>query len=307
MTKGPSSKTAHPWDAVVLGAGAAGLSAALWLARSRRRVLVVHDGSPRNRRAVRVNGYLGLEEIAPLELARRGQAQVRQHGGHVRRFRVRGVRRVGDLFVLSGDAAGRAHRLVARAILVAVGLEDEIPRWARPWYGRRVHHCGDCDGPEYVGRTVVVTGDGAGLPGFVRHLQRWAAHVIVVSPRRHRAAVRGRDGAQWIVGRIASARAGGHSSPLLLRLDDGRELSCHGAFFLSHWKARVDPLRRLRLATLRGGLLRVDKHHRTSVRGAFAAGDVTHGSQLSIVAAAEGAMAALSVNDWLDDPRCRWK
>lgn len=307
MSKRVSRMSVPPWDAVVLGAGPAGLSAGLWLARSRRRVLVVHDGSPRNRQALRINGYLGLEEVAPLELVRRGRAQVRCHGGHVRRLRIREVRRVGSPFVWTGTLAGRGQRLVARSILVAVGLRDDIPGWAQTLYGRLVHHCGDCDGPEYVGRTVLATGDGPGLAAFVRHLQRWASHVIVVSSRRPPAKDLRGTGLRWIVGRIVAARAGGPHDTLVARLDQGQELACDGAFFLSHSKARLGPLQRLRLATRRGGLVRVDEQHRTSVRGAFAAGDVTHGSQLSIVAAAEGAMAALSLNRWLDDPRPPWK
>ncbi|MFD3506251.1 NAD(P)/FAD-dependent oxidoreductase [Nocardia sp. NPDC058666] len=71
------------YEVVVLGGGAAGLNAALMLARSRRPVLVIDAGSPRNAPAQGVHGLLGREGMSPLELLEVGRAEVRGYGGHV--------------------------------------------------------------------------------------------------------------------------------------------------------------------------------------------------------------------------------
>src|SRR5689334_4270544 len=70
-------------DVVVIGGGAAGLNAALMLARSRRSVLVVDGGAPRNAAAAGVHGLLGREGVPPAELLRRGADEVRGYGGEL--------------------------------------------------------------------------------------------------------------------------------------------------------------------------------------------------------------------------------
>src|SRR5699024_8217780 len=116
-------------DVAVIGGGAAGLSGALMLARSRRSVVVLDAGNPRN---------------APAEYLRRGRAEVRGYGGLVVQARVVAARPESgdDDPTFSLDLAdGRA--LTARRILVATGLRDELPQidgLAAHW-GRGVVHC----------------------------------------------------------------------------------------------------------------------------------------------------------------------
>ncbi len=111
-------------DVAVVGGSAAGLAAALQLARQRRTVIVVDDGTPRNAPAEHLHGYLGRDGAAPSELLAVGRAEVRSYGGEVLTGRALDVRRENDRFVveLSGG-----HRLVARRVLAATGLVDELP------------------------------------------------------------------------------------------------------------------------------------------------------------------------------------
>ena len=140
-------------DAVVIGGGAAGLNAALMLARSRRSVLVVDSGSPRNAPAEGVHGLLGLDGIAPSELLRRGRDEVRGYGGLVVSGTVAAARPAtpsaeGDLRFSVTLADGR--QVQARRLLVATGLRDvlpEVPGLAEHW-GHAVVHCPYCHGWE---------------------------------------------------------------------------------------------------------------------------------------------------------------
>ncbi|SDF77215.1 Thioredoxin reductase [Lentzea fradiae] len=135
------------WDAVVIGGGAAGLNGAVMLARSRRSVVVVDSGTPRNAPAGGVHGMLGLDGIPPAELLERGRAEVRRYGGQVRSGQVVGAKPDGDAFTVTLADGVELH---ARRVLVATGLRDvlpDVPGLAEHW-GRGVVHCPYCHGWE---------------------------------------------------------------------------------------------------------------------------------------------------------------
>ncbi|MEV6205716.1 NAD(P)/FAD-dependent oxidoreductase [Kitasatospora sp. NPDC051914] len=147
------------WDVVVVGGGAAGLSAALNLARVRRSVLVIDAGEPRNAPAVKVgaHGVLGREGISPLELLRLGREEVASYGGRVVSGRVSQVHRDGEGFSVVTDDWQRVR---ARRVLVTTGLVDvlpEVPGLAERW-GRDVLHCVYCHGWEIRDRAIGVLG-----------------------------------------------------------------------------------------------------------------------------------------------------
>ncbi|WP_327297813.1 NAD(P)/FAD-dependent oxidoreductase [Streptomyces sp. NBC_01197] len=147
------------WDVVVVGGGAAGLSAALTLARVRRSVVVIDAGEPRNAPAVDVgvHGVLGREGISPLELLRLGRAEVASYGGRVVPGRVARVHRDGAEFSVVTEGGQRVR---ARRVLVTTGLVDELPEvpgLAERW-GRDVMHCVYCHGWEVRDRAIGVLG-----------------------------------------------------------------------------------------------------------------------------------------------------
>ncbi|ASR35815.1 thioredoxin reductase [Prauserella marina] len=140
-------------DAVVIGGGAAGLNGALMLARSRRSVVVIDGGTPRNAPAEGVHGLLGLDGTPPAELLRTGREEVRRYGGKVVTGEVIAAAPAppsddGDPRFVVTLADGRA--VTARRVLVATGVRDVlpgIPGLARHW-GRGVVHCPYCHGWE---------------------------------------------------------------------------------------------------------------------------------------------------------------
>ncbi|GIE98594.1 NAD(P)/FAD-dependent oxidoreductase [Paractinoplanes rishiriensis] len=147
------------YEVIVIGGGAAGLSGALMLARSRRSVLVIDAGAPRNAPADGVHGLLGREGMPPLELVERGRAEVRGYGGEVEQGSVIDAVRDGDQFAVTlGD--GRTVR--ARRLLVTTGLVDEIPDvpGLRERWGRDVVHCPYCHGWEIRDQAIGVLASG---------------------------------------------------------------------------------------------------------------------------------------------------
>ncbi|HEY3509697.1 NAD(P)/FAD-dependent oxidoreductase [Kribbella sp. NPDC051137] len=161
-------------DVVVIGGGGAGLNGALMLARSRRSVVVIDSGSPRNAPAEAVHGLLALDGTPPSEVLRRGREQVRQYGGRVVHDEVVSAEPAapsadGDLRFSVTLADGRS--ITARRILVATGLTDvlpEVPGLAEHW-GHSVVHCPYCHGwevrDEPIG--VLATGPASIGPAFL--------------------------------------------------------------------------------------------------------------------------------------------
>ncbi|KQT94651.1 thioredoxin reductase [Marmoricola sp. Leaf446] len=147
------------YDVVVVGGGAAGLSGAVALARSRRRVLVVDAGSPRNAPAEGVHNLLGREGVSPLDLLAQGRADLETYGGEVRRGRAVGARRAGTGFEVDLDD-GTA--VTGRRLLVTTGLVDELPDLpglAERW-GHQVLHCPFCHGWEVRDQRIGVLATG---------------------------------------------------------------------------------------------------------------------------------------------------
>ncbi|MFF9215023.1 NAD(P)/FAD-dependent oxidoreductase [Streptomyces viridosporus] len=133
-------------DVVVVGGGAAGLSAALVLGRARRRTLVVDAGEPRNAPSSHMQGYLSRDGMAPAEFLAVGREEIARYGVELVRDRVTDVTRDGDFTVVLG--AGRTVR--ARRLVVATGLQDELPAvpGVAERFGRDVLHCPFCHGWE---------------------------------------------------------------------------------------------------------------------------------------------------------------
>ena len=171
------------YDVAVIGGGAAGLSAALVLARARRTVVVVDAGSPRNAPAAHMHGFLSRDGLPPGDLLATGRSEVE-------RLRRRDPRRcrhasscrtaASGFWILLGD--GRP--VSARRLVVATGLRDELPdipglrdRWARD-----VLHCPYCHGHEVRDRQLGVLG---GPPGAVRYAQivrQWTHDLVYFTP-----------------------------------------------------------------------------------------------------------------------------
>jgi thioredoxin reductase len=156
---GMTDRLNDEYDVLVIGGGAAGLSGALMLARSRRSVAVIDAGSPRNAPAEGVHGLLGRDGTPPGELLARGRAEVRSYGGAVVDGEVAAVRRRPEGFEVE-LADGRISR--GRRLLVTIGLVDELPdvKGLRERWGRDVIHCPYCHGWEARDKAIGVLGTG---------------------------------------------------------------------------------------------------------------------------------------------------
>ena len=291
------------YDAVVIGGGAAGLSGALMLARSRRSVLVVDAGEPRNAPAAGVHGLLGHDGRPPAELLARGRDEVRRYGGQVEAGTVTSVSGTVDDFVVA-LAGGRT--IGARRLLVTAGLVDELPNvpgLAARW-GRDVLHCPYCHGWEVRDRAIGILGghpralhqallfrqlsadvvlfaNGAPLPAAER-LELTAREIPVVE-----GAVEGLE--------IEDDRLTG------VRLAGGTTVPRQALAVATRMVARAGFLAGIGLRPVEhplgaGEYLPADAFGRTDVAGVWAAGNVSDPMAQVGAAAAAGASAGAQIN-----------
>ncbi|MFC8800699.1 NAD(P)/FAD-dependent oxidoreductase [Promicromonospora sp. NPDC057138] len=297
-------------DAVVIGGGAAGLNGALMLARSRRSVVVIDSGTPRNAPAEGVHGLLGLDGTPPAELLERGRAEVRRYGGTVLSGEV--------IKAATADpsADGDPHFTVtladgatlhARRILVATGLRDvlpDVPGLADHW-GRSVVHCPYCHGWEVRDEPIGIVAVG---PASVHHalLFRQLTDDLVYFTRgtqldddaRARFAARGIRVVDASIDRVVANDGGGVAG---VRLANGQLVARRVLAVATTMLARTDGLEDLGLpmAELPHGMGRhfvTGAAGTTEVPGVWVAGNATDPSAQVGASAAAGALAGAHIN-----------
>lgn len=287
------------YDVAVVGGGPAGLSAATWAARYRRSVLVVDSAEYRNRWVDRSHGFLGSDPASPMDLLRRGRADLARYPevtfceGRV----ASAGRNAEGHFVL--DVDGEEH--AALRLVLATGVVDEFPEIDGFFdhYGRSVFHCATCDGYEAQDRSVVVLGWGEHVVSFAVGMLDWARDVTIVTEgrrleaddtrrgllARHHVGLR-EDGAVALVGTRGDLRG--------VQLAGGEVLAADLVFFSIAHRPRLELAAQLGCEMDGDGCLCVDRDGRTSVDGCFAAGDITPGFQLATIAAGKGAAAGVA-------------
>lgn len=290
---------AAPLDAVVVGGGIAGLSAALWLARYRRAVRVFDGAEPRNEPAWAVHGYPGLVDPTPTELRRRLYEQAVGAGARHTSMLVRSVTGAKDAFRVGLDD-GTA--ITARRIVLAYGLVDHLPDvpGIDAFYGTSVYHCPDCDGPAVVGSRVGVIGWDRHAAALALYLQTWASEVTLLT-HGHEPDLT--DDARAVLAEAAIGirpeplrQACGKAGHLTHVESDAGPVELDAIFFHLGTEPRADLAERLGCSHDDDGYVAVDRGQETSVPGVHAAGDITGHPHLAVSAAADGVRAALSIH-----------
>ncbi len=311
-----------PYDAVIIGGGPAGLTCAIFLGRYRRRVLVIDAGHPRNEATEGVHGFLGHHSIKPGELIARGRAEAESCGVEFRDARVTKIERVGDVFEIHVgqtllSARGSADKSVcptltvrARRLVLAYGVRDtlpDIPEIDR-YYGKTVHHCPDCDGFESRDQRIGVIAWGKTAVGLALKMLQWTDDVVVFT-HGHDREWDDEENSKLLAERIEVkdekivALEGNDGKVAAAILETGERVDVGRIFFsikverngtfAEDLGCKVDPEK---------ADVQVDEHGQTTVEGIWAIGDLAKGSELVITAAADGAIAAISINKSLLPP-----
>jgi len=294
------------YDVIVIGGGAAGLSGALALVRSRRSVLVIDDGTPRNAPAEHVHNYLTRDGVPPGEIYAIGREEVTGYGGEVVTGTVTAAHRDGDFTVELAD--GTTYQ--GRRLLVTTGLADvlpDVPGLAERW-GRDVVHCPYCHGWEVRDQAIGVLATSVMALHQVQLFRQLSDDVTLFlhtapEPTDEQWEELAARGISVVPGKVEQVEI--ENDKLAgVRLEGGRVIPRQALAVQSTARARADFLADLGLETtvleangvMIGTAVKVDAMGATEVPGVFAAGNVTDPRAQVMPSAAAGLMAAGGIN-----------
>jgi thioredoxin reductase len=297
-------------DVVIVGAGPAGLNAALLLGRARRQVLVCDAGAPRNAPVAHLHGFLSRDGLPPAELRRIAREQLTTYGSvELRQVQVAASSPADDgagfVVTLADDTRERARRL-----LLATGVVDHLPAidGLAPLWGRSIFNCPYCDGWEVRDQPLAVLGADERALRLAVHLTRWSGDVVWCSngplPAPLADAARAPLAARGVrLRQEPIVRLEGEDGRLArVMLATGESVERRAAFVHPPTRQRSQLPEQLGCVLLEDGSVSVGELGQTSVPGVFAAGDMARrptmpvpGAQV-VIAAAEGAIAAVAID-----------
>jgi thioredoxin reductase len=288
-------------DVIIVGAGPAGLSAALVLGRACRSVLIFDQDLGRNRFTRKLHGYITREGTPPLEFRRMAREELKQfpHVTHeVAKVESAVRKEAGGFTVTVTD--GRVFR--SRRLLLATGVVDNVPDipGLMDLYGQSVFHCPYCDGYELRGKALAVYGRGRRGYGLSLEMTGWSRDILLCSDgpsgltdeERAKLAANGTT-----VNETPVARLEGRDGILeRVVFADGTSVPRRALFFTQGQTQCSDLARTLGCEFNEKGTVSTGKYEATHIPGLYVAGDASRDVQWVVVAAAEGAEAAYAIN-----------
>ncbi len=292
------------YDVIIVGGGPAGLSAALVLARCRRKVLVIDAGKPRNAAAKEMHGFLSRDGENPQEMLRIAREQIERYG--VVKFLdgdVSKAERGNEHFTVTTE---QGESFTSRILLLATGIVDEIPQIKNieQFWGTSVQLCPYCHGWEYRDRKIVVYGKRVEGAEFAFEMLGWSRDLVYCTDgpaHRPEEYVAKLSNMGIPVDEEPIDRLEGEDDQIRgVRFVSGRFLECSALFFASAQKQCSSLARQLGCDLDEEGAL--IEHCGTAAKGVpglYVAGNTCTGLQLVIIAAAEGTQAAFRINQAL--------
>lgn len=289
------------YEALIIGGGAAGLSAALVLGRCCRSTLVIDDGRPRNGVAKHMHGMITRDGTPPLDLLAAARSELRRYpsvecaSAHVDTL----SGKTGSFTAQTSD--GNTYQ--AGRIVLATGLYDALPEidGLREAWGRTAFVCPYCDGWEMRDKRLAIIGKGTKAVELAQELYQWSTDLVVCTGSDEPPSP---DARAWLdaahvthapqpVRRIDQRNGVIHA----IELWDGTREECDGAFLSAPLRARYPLVDELGVRVRGDGEIDIDDRGRTSVPGVYAAGDAVTTVHQVVLAAASGVCAAMAVNE----------
>lgn len=236
----------------------------------------------------------------------RGRAEAKAVGAEFLDAIAEKIERLGDVWEVT-TATGKIH---ARRIVLAYGVRDLLPDIPNieSYYGGSVHHCPDCDGFEVTGKRVAVIGWGKRVVGLALKLLQWTDKLTILTDGNER------DWTKEHTSKLLAFGIGVKDEKVVglegkapyatsAVLSSGERVPLDAIFFTIGTEPSCNLAEQLGCKPVDDtSCLVVDDYKKTSVDGVYAIGDLAPGSQLAITAAADGAVAAIAINQSLLEP-----
>ncbi len=287
-------------DCIIIGAGPAGLSAALILGRCRRRVVICDAGKPRNRVSSALHGFLTRDGTDPSELLSIAREQLVPYETiELLNIGAIDARHTGEGFEVT---LADGSTLTSRKLLLATGVVDNLPDidGFDRFYGRSVWHCPYCDGWEMRDLPLAVYGKGEHGKGLALELTVWSKDLVLVTDGPSELTEKdleklSRNHIEVREEEIASLE-GTNGALERIVFKNGESIMRRGMFFSTGNEQGCNLPAQFGCDFTEKGAVRTGEYEATNIPGLYVAGDASRAVQLVIVAAAEGAQAAFAIN-----------
>ncbi len=298
-----------PYDCIIIGGGPAGLSAAIYLARFRRRVLVIDGGGGRMEMIPRSHNHPGYPDgIKGRDLLANMRAQAEKYGATLQHGWVSSTRRQGDFFTVTVDGAediNDSAPLTARTLLLATGVINLRPDLDEAVHARALEHgllryCPICDGYEVTDKRIGVIGStdhGVAEALFLRQYSDAITLLALYScdlDARDRATLE-EAGIAWEATPIRTFDF--DDSVARLTLEDARSLEFDSIYPALGSETRNELGKMLGVDLCDEACFKTDADQRTSIKGIYAAGDAVECLDQISVAMGHGAIAATAIHN----------
>ncbi|KAF0185588.1 MAG: FAD-dependent pyridine nucleotide-disulfide oxidoreductase [Nitrospirae bacterium] len=286
------------YDCIIVGASPGGLQAAIYLARYNRKVLIVDRGGGRTFIARRIENFLTQTSISGKELIERGIAQARSFNAEVIRGTVTNVSKTASLFSAETAAATYA----APFVIAASGGRENLPQIENlgPFFGTGFFTCVDCDGYHATGKKLLVIGDTDSTVRLAFAVSQMYTRDVTLLLYSWEPPEAYKDefadaGIRLVIGR--PRRVVGSKQVEALEMEDGSIIPCERILSDFGFTHNDEYLRSLNLRKDgRGRSFIVNHYFESSLSGLFIVGPLNTGQDQAIIAAGEGAVAAIEIN-----------
>ncbi|RYZ54916.1 MAG: NAD(P)/FAD-dependent oxidoreductase [Sphingobacteriales bacterium] len=300
------NKPEKVWDVIIVGAGPAGTSAAMVLARSRRSVLLIDEGKQRNLKSHGLHNFITRDGILPPDFLNLAHSDLKQYPITYRQGKITDVKKAGNSksFLLTED---KGKTFLTRRILLATGVSDfipDIPGMEELW-GQYVFHCPFCDGYECKEKKIglyAAKHNGYAMALALRHL---SDQVFLFTHGNHylkpvQKSFLAKKNIQVFTRKIRELKAEKGKLVSVL-LSDDREIPCDFMFTHNGFEVNSHLASRLGCKCTKKGAAITNRHQETNIPGLYVAGDASIDMHFVVVAAAEGVKAAVAIhNDLLE-------
>ena len=277
------------YDVIVVGSGPAGISAALYLKRAKKNVLIISKGEGALKKADKIENYYGIESITGEELYKTGLKQAERIGVLIENDEVTNISLDGYFVITTVNS-----EFEAKNVIIATGTNRVTPniKGIKEFEGKGVSYCAVCDGFFYKGKNVAVVGSGNYAIHEANQLKNVANSVTILTNGGK--IVQNRDTADFDIEEEEIREFRGDNSIEEIEFDNNRTKKIDGVFIAMGTASSTDLARKIG-AVVKNNNIVVNENMQTTVKGLYACGDCTGGLLQVSKAVYEGAKAAVTI------------
>ncbi len=287
-------------DVIIVGGGPSGLNAAVVLGRCRRKVLLFDHGNQRNISSHGMHNYLTRDDVKPSDFLDISRKEIEKYGVILKPVAIKHADKKNESHFTVTDVNGTVYH--SKKLILATGLKDKLPEvpGAKEIYGTSMHHCPYCDGWEWRDKRIAVYSNRKGGDNLAIVLTRWSSSITLFTDGRKYLKQDQRDklkkeNINVIDTPVQSFES--HDKKLSnIILKDGDKHAADAVFFANGFEVQCDLVESLGCLTGKNSVALTNKSQQTNIAGLYVVGDASKDMHFVVVAAAEGAKAAVYVN-----------